>query len=130
ELQVGFGRRVERERAADIQAIDNRISLNLPGRKGFFIGGRIQVNPSEVKPSEARHRNADCGGQCGFGVSDLTFGSPDRQMRFGKLNAREVYFRSRYLPNREPGRKNLYLLRTDLFIGVKQVQASSCEKVI
>src|SRR5882672_4562247 len=130
ELQVGFGCCVERERVADVQAIENGISLNLPSGERFCIWWRFQVRPSEIKPFVARHRNADSGGQRRFGVGDLTFGSPDSQMRFGKLDAREIYFRSGYLPNREPGRQNLYLFRANLFIGVKQVQASSREKVI
>src|SRR5205807_9139720 len=68
ELQIGFGRRVLCQRASNIQAVQNRVLLDLRWQQGFCAWRRVEVRPFEIEPLEPGRWNPNrgCQGCLGF----------------------------------------------------------------
>src|SRR5207248_9211777 len=59
ELQIGFGRRVLCQRASNIQAVQNRVLLDLRWQQGFCAWRRVEVRPFEIEPLRSEEHTSE-----------------------------------------------------------------------
>jgi hypothetical protein len=77
KLQVGFGCRVLRESATNVQAIQDSVPLDLWGRERFCTRRGVQISPRELDSLNRSHWNSNGSRQRRLGLENLTFGGSD-----------------------------------------------------